>query len=228
MGSNPHLWLCFFFALSFALPVHAKGGKRTKRIRPIEEATGFAIGTEVNIYQGTTYMNAQAEYTAPSGWAFGAVLLNAPIYGGGAQNYELDGYFVVSKFTKLGQSWNLLMGAQNGTTLHRPHQLHSFEYAGLEFRPTDVLSWHAGPYFVNDALATVHEPIGAWLGFEWRTIPGMLHVQADWWSGHNNLSGSVVNVLLFPSWPVYGYLGLNVPAAQSGNEFAGIVGLAIR
>lgn len=211
---------------SLSLEAKTKG-RRAKRVRPIQEPSGLTINPEVNVYRGATFVNLLVEYTTASEWSFGIQMLNAPIYGG-QDDTKLDTYVVISKTTRIRDSWYLLAGAQNGTPLIAPHPFHSFEYLGAEYRPFEQFSFHAGPYFVNYALAGIHEPIGGWVGFEWEAVDDILHVQADWWSGHNGLSGSLVNFVLFPSSRLYGYLGVSLPAANSGNEFAGVIGMVLR
>jgi len=57
--------------------------------------------------------------------------------------------------------------------------------------------------------------------------PGVFWTEMDWFSGDNNLSGAVVNNYWQATQIVALYAGLQVPAAQSGNAFAGIVGFAL-
>lgn len=49
----------------------------------------------------------------------------------------------------------------------------------------------------------------------------------DWLSGNNNLSGAVVNNFWRVSNRVTVYAGLQIPAENSTNDFAGILGFAL-
>jgi hypothetical protein len=69
--------------------------------------------------------------------------------------------------------------------------------------------------------------VGALVGIDLMFVPGVFWTEMDWFSGDNNLSGAVVNNYWQVTQIVTVYAGLQVPATQSGNAFAGIAGLAL-
>jgi hypothetical protein len=205
---------------------HVRAPKRIKVNTADEEGPGYAFTEEFNLYRGTTYSNTVIEYSTRNGWLFGLQLLNVPVYGGGAQNFEYDGYFTVSKSFKLNDYWSLAIGTQNGTVLANvtPNHLHNFTYIDSQYTQNQWLNYHLAPFYVNDALATIHQPYGVMAGFEIRFIPKMLHLQGDYFSGNSNISGGIVNLVYYPLQNLQTYFGVNVPGPNSGNEFAGNVG----
>lgn len=206
---------------------HAKAPKRFK-INPADaETIGFYFTEEFNLYRGTDYSNTVIEYVTQSGWTFGLQLLNVPISGGGAQNYEYDGYVTLTKTFKMNSVWALAVGTQIGTVLANvtPKQLHNFTFVDNLLIINDILNVHVGPFFVNDALATIHQPIGVMTGFEIRIFPKLLHIQGDYFSGNTNISGAIVNIVYYPLANLQTYCGVSVPGPDSGNEFAGNVGI---
>ena len=205
---------------------HAKKPKRIKINPADEETTGFNFTEEFNLYRGTVYSNTVIEYVTKTGWTFGLQLLNVPAVGSGAQNYEYDGYFTLSKVFKINDFWAFAVGTQIGTVLAnvKPKQLHNFTFVDNLFTPADWVNFHIGTFYVNDALATIHQPVGVMTGFEIRFIPKLLHLQGDYFTGNSNISGAIVNLVYYPLENLQTYCGVSVPGPHSGNEFAGNIG----
>jgi hypothetical protein len=206
---------------------HAKKPKRIKVNPADDETSGFNFTEEFNLYRNAVYSNTVIDYATRSAWVFGLQLLNVPAYGSGAQNYEYDGYFTLSKTFKFNQSWALAVGTQVGTVLANvaPKQLHNFTFANGLFTQNDWLNYSIGPFYVNDALATIHQPVGVMAGFEVRIVPRLLHLQGDYFSGNSNISGGIVNAVFYPLPNLQTYCGVNVPGPHSGNEFSGNLGI---
>jgi hypothetical protein len=221
--------------LLLALATHAAAGedahtKKPKRIKvnPADDDTsGLNFTEEFNLYRGTVYSNTVIEYATRTAWVFGLQILNVPAYGGGAQNYEYDGYFTLSKAFKLNEFWALAVGTQVGTVLANvaPKQLHNFTFANSLFTQNNWLNYYIGPFYVNDALATIHQPVGVMAGFEIRVVPKLVHLQADYFSGNSNISGAIVNLVFYALPNLQTYFGVNVPGPHSGNEFSGNLGI---
>ncbi len=207
-----------------------RGSKKAKRIKvnlANEETSGFNFVEEFNLYRETVYSNTVIEYTTAAGWLFGLQLLNVPVVGGGAQNYEYDGYFTLTKTLRINRFWALAAGTQIGTVLENvaPKQLHNFTFLNNVINQTDWLEYYVGPFYVNDALATIHQPVGVMAGFEIKILPKLLHLQGDYFSGNSNISGGIVNVVYYPLPSLQAYCGVNVPGPHSENEFSGNIGI---
>jgi len=208
--------------------VHEKAPKRIKVNPATEESGGLTLTQEFNIYRGAAYANIVIDYATRDGWLFGMQLLNVPVAGDGAQTFQNDGYLMLSKTFTINDAWSLAVGSQNGRVLtHAPtHRWHHFSFLDSQFTPGERLNFHLGAFYVNDALATIHQPYGAMAGFEIRMLPKVLHLQADYFSGTSNISGNIVNLFYYPAANWQTYLGVNMPAPHTGGEFAGNVGIA--
>ena len=161
-----------------------------------------------------------------SGWALGLQLLNVPMSPDGGQIFDYDAYVTLSKTFKFNEIWSLSAGSHFGTVLTNisPTQLHNFTFIDNQLDWNDYFNCHLGPFYVNDALATIHQPYGIMAGFEVRFLPKTLHLQGEYYSGNSNISGSIVNLVYFPWKNLQTYIGVSVPAPHSGSEFAGNAG----
>lgn len=90
----------------------------------------------------------------------------------------------------------------------------------------DGLLWDLGSYFANKAITTTTDFYGYTGGFTLHIIQNKLLCQGDYFSGHNNLSGAVINVIFYfiPSSNVY--FGIGIPESNSGNEFYDNMGIS--
>lgn len=206
-----------------------RGGNHRIRVTPdLQPEPGFLLTAESNIYRSSLYANAFLEYQTEDFWNLGLYVINMPLRGS-SQSFEYDAYVSIAKWWRVAEHWLINMGTQNGTTLFQmPRQLHDFTYAQGFFKVNDYLNLSAGAFYVNRALATINQPIGASVGIDINLIPGTLWTEYDFLSGNTNISGSVVNLFWRPDNLVTLYVGIQVPAAQSGNEFAGNVGIAVQ
>jgi len=195
-----------------------------------EDSLGLNIINEFNVYRNVIYLNSIVQYNTKDLWSFGLQLLNIPLRNNGAQNYEYDGYLTLTKSIKLSENDVLSIGTQVGTTLlsQPPTQIHNFSFVDNQYEVNDTFNFHIAAFYVNDALATIHQPFGIIAGFEYKVFPKKFHIQGDWYSGNSNVSGSVVNFNYYVLDNFQCYIGINVPAHNSGNEFAGNLGFNLR
>ena len=214
-------------ALPLSLPAK-DSGKAAHPVRKIDTTPNlddndvWSLTLEANDYAGTDYLSPVLDFSAAGGWDVQLAAYNIPAYGGGAQNYEWDSYINVSKTFVLNQQWQLIAGAQNGTTAFAaPRQWHTVDYAMMSFQPVPLISVRAGPFWADKALTTTTDVVGYSAGFN-LNFSAQFFVQADYFSGHNNLSGAVINV-----WYRMFYVGVGVPETDSGNEFYGISGVKL-
>lgn len=191
----------------------------------MEEQKGLMLTAESNIYQGTVYANTFLEYLTENRWDVGVYCFNMTLYGGGAQSFEYDTYISITKWLDIADGWKLAIGSQNGTTLFSNSRgWHHFSFVQNAVRVNDTFNVSVGMFYVNRALATINQPVGALVGFDVNFIPGTLWAEYDFVSGNSNVSGSLMNLFWKPATNTHLYTGIQVPATDSGNEFAGIVG----
>ena len=211
-----------------ALAQQAQAKKRPKInvVQVHEPDNSFLLTTEANTYYTTNYANLSLEYSGADGFDIGLSSQNIPLSGtGDAQNYNEDTYLQLSKTfnTDFGE---ISIGTQNGFHLgsENVHKLHNFEYLDVLF-DFDIIKIHTGSYYVNKALSTVDNHVGFMSGI----IVGNenLYWQTDYFSGHTNVSGAQSAVYYRPYSFIKGYAGLLVPETNSGNEFAGLLGIQL-
>ena len=171
-----------------------------------------------HISDSTLYDNLTLDYSMSNGWDFQIASLNIPYVGGGAQNYNMDSYFNLSKTFKIYGPFKAIIGSQNGTVFSGKSEWHNADYGMLIYQPSGKLNLHCGPYFVDKTLATTTNTVGYTGGFSYHVAD--FGVEADYFSGHNNLSGANINMF----YQDY-YVGIVVPEHNSSNEFAGVLGI---
>ena len=223
---------------SIPLNCLAKGKAKIKlRTNPNQIENVWTLTNELNYYhvpnqtnQNTLYENITLDYSAINGWDFQLASYNIPLVGGGAQNYQADTYFNISKTFNVSEDFQAVFGAQNGTTIphsNNPRQLHNADYALAVYQPSRQINLHVGPYWVNKALSTTTDYLGYTGGFNIEVLDNLLTLQADYFSGNNNLSGAVFNTWIRVHPKVQVYFGVGVPETYSGNEFYGTVGFSV-
>ena len=168
----------------------------------------------------TNYVNATIGYSFDFGLDAQVATYNCPLSGGGAQNFECDTYINITQTIQLRDKLNLILGAQNGTVFNAPAQWHNVDFGVLSYTPIKGIEMHGGSYFVNSYLANLPvDVIGYTTGFVAKFTP-KFSVEADYFDGHNNLSGAQFN-FFYKSY----YVGVIIPETGSGNQYAGVVGL---
>ena len=222
------------YAVIFSESVLAKSGKKTHPVKKVDVTPNtndndiWTLTLESDIYETTNYLNPIIDFSASNGWDVQMAFYSIPLYGGGAQNYEWDSYINLSKTFDINPYLKALAGSQNGTTLFsKPRQWHNFNYGLLIVQPLAFINLHGGPYWANKALSTTTDVVGYTTGFAVDLIKDKLSFQGDYFSGHCNVSGAVVNLFyrLLPKVQVY--MGVNVPETDSGNEFYGLLGVSV-
>lgn len=203
-----------------------KGGHRIRVTPNLEEEEGLTLTSESNIYRSTLYQNIFIDNKTDNDWYYGIAMLNMPAIGGGAQNYEYDWYVNISKRINISDGIKVLIGSQNGTTaFNTQRQLHNFTFTQGIFEITPRLTVSSGVYYVNNALSIKGQALGATFGMNVKFIDKVLWSELEFQSGNTNVSGSVMNLFWKPMNEFAFYTGLQVPTTNSGNEFAGNLGI---
>lgn len=194
----------------------------------LEEINGINVTTELNIYQSSLYSNHFIEYKGESDYELGIYFNNIPLQTGHAYSpsYLYDSYIGASKFFSVSKDFKIGLGTQSGTQL-RPGVSNylNFDFSTIEYQYKNLVLGIGG-YFVNNALSQNGNIVGQLVDISYKIIPGVLWTEASWISGSNNISGSVINLFYRPKRNVSLYMGIQVPAKNSGNEFAGNIGFS--
>ena len=211
--------------LVLAPQVQAKKRPKINVVQVNEPDDSWILTTEDNSYYTTNYGNISLEHSGADGLDIGLSVQNISLSGSGdAQNYNNDSYLQVSKTydTDFGE---VSFGSQNGFHFasQNTHKLHSFEYFDALYEATDYIKVHSGIYYVNKGLSTTDHHVGFITGI----IIGdsNLYIQTDYFSGHSNVSGAQSAIYYSPYPFIKAYTGVLVPEKNSGNEFAGVIGV---
>ena len=199
--------------------------KRLK-INPVTKSEdAWTANAETDVYRAGTYENLIIGYSAINGWDFSLTLINTQVLGS-HKHFVGETFFNISKTFDINDSFSMVLGSQNGLALVNSHPQLWYDYTYLDNRYT-IFPWlliHGGVYFANAALTQTSRQIGFLTGTEIQLIQKCLSLQMDYISGHQNLSGATINLLLNITTRTQMYLGVSVPEQNSGNEFAGIAG----
>jgi hypothetical protein len=213
--------------LLISLNVQAKGGH--KMLRPssiLDDDYKVTLTLESDTYNATEYLSPSVTLSTKNGWDIGFSSQNVTVWGGGAQNYENDTYFNLSKTFKIANRLYTTFGTQTGYVVSPfLNQVHAFDYWDNTYKPFNWINFHFGTYYANKNLSTTTEQIGYLTGFEVIFIPHVLKFNSDYFSGHTNVSGNVSTVTWYTPIKHFSlFSGVGVPEKNSGNEFYGIVG----
>lgn len=196
----------------------------------------ITISNEFNLYNGDSsvlyglpsisYDINSAENKLLDGLSFSIISQNIPIVGSGAQNYEMDTYIGISKFSKVTDTFGILIGSLNGTDFRGAGRLHHQDYLDFRYRGIREIIVHSGIYYVDKGLSLSTNYLGYMGGIEINLEKW--NIDLDYWSGSNNLSGGsyIMTYKGFGSQRVW--FGLGIPEHNSGNEFYGILGFSYR
>ena len=156
-GRMKHLLVLMLLLFFIPFNTHAKGKGKAKiklRTNPNQIEDVWTVSNELNYYhepnqpyQNTLYENITLDYSASNGWDFQLASYNIPLVGGGAQNYQADTYFNISKTFIISQDFQAVLGTQSGTTLlhsANSRQLHNADYALVVYQPSRQVNLHAG------------------------------------------------------------------------------------
>jgi hypothetical protein len=193
---------------------------------PEFDGTKLIFSTDMSLYRNTQYLNPSLQYYT-SNYSVGIQAVNIRLGGDQMQNFESDTYLNAAKKFNINSIYSVEIGGMAGTNLNnRSQQLHASAYFDNNFVVTENLAIGIGSYYVNDVLATIHQPFNAHAGIKYKMNDFTL--VGDYFSGNNNLSGAVVNLFYKLTPSLRPYIGVQVPEKNSGNEFAGTVGFSVK
>ncbi|MEN9681088.1 MAG: hypothetical protein RLZZ627_981 [Pseudomonadota bacterium] len=198
------------------------------RVTPDYDSPGVSLISEFNVYGGALYTNAMMDYLTEDGWDVGINSFNIPVAGTASANgKQYDTFLNITKFFFPTEDLIIGLGTQNGTHFSGGgRQLNNFDFAQMTYEWDDWLKLTAGGYYVNSALSDTRQNGGALVGIDIMFIPQVFWTEMDWLSGNNNLSGAVVNNFWRVTNQVTVYAGLQIPAENAVNDYAGILGFA--
>ena len=222
--------LCLLLMPSMASWGGQSGGSHYRlRVTPDYDQPGLSMISEFNVYGSALYTNAMVDYLNEEGWDIGVNSFNIPVAGTASANgKQFDTFLNITKFFFPTDDLIIGIGTQNGTHFSGgARQLNNFDFAQVTYEWDDWLKVSSGSYYVNDALSQTSQNVGAIVGIDIMFIPGVFWTEMDWISGNNNLSGAVVNNFWQVTDQVAVYAGLQIPAENSTNDFAGILGFSL-
>ncbi len=207
----------------------AKTHRQQKRLKinPVTDyEDAWTANTETNVYRSGTFENISVGYSARNGWDYSLSLINTQILGSNKQ-FQGDTFFNIAKTFDISTDFSIVVGSQNGVAMVnvQPQRWYDFTFLDNRYDVTPWLLMHGGPYIANAALTGTSRQVGFMTGTEITFIQNKLSLQMDYISGHQSLSVATVNVLYNISPRCQIYMGVSVPEQNSGNEFAGILGL---
>ncbi len=205
------------------------GGRHRIRVTPDFDVEGYSAMSEFNVYQGALFSNFYVDYLSEDGFDIGLNSFNVPISGpsSASNGQQYDTFLNLTKFFYL-DGWVLGMGTQNGTSLGgHGKKLHNFDFAQVTYEWKDWLKLTAGSYYISNALSQSSQNVGALVGVDIEFIDKTLWLEMDWLGGNNSMSGAVINQFWKPTQTLILYAGTQIPAPNSGNRYAGIIGFGI-
>jgi len=214
--------------LCISINSFAKGQHKIDTTPEIETDV-FTIQAEENYYHvpnsnslpvDTNYLNLSIGYSFDFGLDLQLITYNCPLSGGGAQNYECDTFFNMTQTVNITEYVNVITGIQNGISILNPINWHNIDFSVISYSPIKEFEGHFGSYFVNKSEGTIGIDVIGYTGGFIYNVYDKFRIESDYFNGHNNLSGAQIN--FFYDW---GYLGIIVPETNSGNEFAGVIGV---
>jgi len=215
-----------FCAILISASVNAEIAIRPKRMQDDTHLYKVILGSELNLYRNTVYDTLSLQYYGSS-WSFGLQSANIRLAGKQAQNYESDTYINIGRSFDISEDLKFETGAMIGTNMNdNLQQLHATATMDINYQVSKNLNIHFGGYYVNDVLATIHQPYNFSTGFKYHYKDVV--VLADYYSGNNNMSGTTFNVFYKLTSNFRPYVGVIVPERNSGNEFAGVVGFTTK
>lgn len=185
----------------------------------------WVANVETDIYQLGTYENFTFGYSAKNDWDFSVSLLNVQIAGSNL-SFQGEPFVNTAKTFVFTSQLEITLGSLNGFTSGTvgPTQWLAFNFIDFQYVPVAGIEIHGGPYLANKAITGTSRQAGFQTGIEIDLLGDRLALNMNYISGHQSLSGANVN-LTFNMTPLFQvYLGVLVPEANSGNEFAGVVG----
>ena len=215
-----------FLLLSFSVYAEHKTPHRIRVVPDYIDENGLQTTTELNLYQGSTYINQFVEYETEDNLTVGAYFNNLPInVVGYHQTYTDDSYIGMSKWWGDKSQLRFGISSQIGTQLTGSNSnLLAFTTTQLQYTVFNSLTISVGPWWGNNAMTTVGNYVGASVNLGYK-LNDSIRIEGSWYSGSTNLSGAVINSFYTVRKGIECYVGMQIPATNSGNEFAGNIGL---
>jgi hypothetical protein len=190
----------------------------------IEET--LAVDQEFNVYSNTAMSNTSIDYGLSDGWNIGASFLSAQFYASrsDAWSFQPDALINLEKHWTLGAG-RVVAGTQTGAGfLAKATVLMNYSY--LEFQQ-HISDWNVdfdiGSYYGNAALAG-WQSVGLHVNME---IPlgAEVRLNGDYLSGGNGIAATTLKLLymLDKDWQLAA--GVQIAGAQTGDDYAGVLGL---
>lgn len=214
--------------LSFDISASGKKTKINIHTFGVDGENSLILNTETNQYLESTYINTGLTLSTDTGWDLSISSQNIPILNGGTQSFQADTYLNISKKIKVNGYLDLTVGTQNGYQLYDTvhiGKVHQFHYSDLELKLTDNITLRGGEFYVNKELSTKSEYVGGIAGITLSYKD--FEIIADYFSGHNNVSGASVDFGYYVKKWLQPYIGIGIPEQNSGNEFYGEFGINI-
>lgn len=185
----------------------------------------WVANQETDLYQLGTYTNFSFGYSAKNDWDISVSLLNVQITGSNL-SFQGEPFINTAKTFELSSRLELTFGSLNGFTTGAvaPAQWLNFNFIDFQYVPVPGVEVHGGPYHANRAITGTSRQVGFQTGIEIDLLGDRLALNMDYISGEHSLSGANVTLTLNVTSLLQVYLGVLVPEANSGNEFAGLVG----
>lgn len=220
--------------LSFAAFAEHKSPHRIRVLPDYDNFTGVQQTTELNIYQNSIYVNKFLEWESADELTIGIYFNNIPLdhQGKYRQTYIDDTYVGIGKWWGKRGELRFGISGQIGTQLpedgmrQTTRSLLAVTIAQVQYTFLNNFIVSIGPYWANPAMSTVGNYVGTAVNVGWK-LSNQLRIEGSWYSGKTNLSGAIINMYysIFPDTDVY--VGVQIPEANSGNEFAGNVGFIV-
>lgn len=171
--------------------VYARNRTSVKRYDVEDTSYKLILIEELNIYNSVQYLNNYFQYF-DNHWNVGIQSTNVKISGISNQSFENDSYINGSYTYEIYDDIDLEVGGQIGTNFdNNVQKLHTYDFVDLSTELIDEMFIHVGGYYVNDELATIHQPFNYQTGIKYKHDDIIITI--DYYSGHNNVSGSIVN-----------------------------------
>lgn len=186
----------------------------------------YHIPNQVNQNTGVTnptdtyYFVGNLGYTTKFGTTVSINTSNVPIAGGSAQNIQSLSGLMISQNFIINKYFDASLGTQNMTVFYGKMRLYNFDYSLVTFKANENISFHFGGYYASKALSLTSNVLAYTGGLIIKL--DNFSIEGDWFADHTNVSGGNLN-LFYKKY----YIGVIIPAHNSGNEFAGSVGYRV-
>jgi hypothetical protein len=191
---------------------------------PLENLT---VDQEFNWYAGAGFSNTTVDYGLAKNWNIGVSFLSAQFYsiGSAAQPFQPEVLFNLEKHFQPTAYSAVVIGTQTGAGITSQGSV-LIDYSYMDYQwswsrwNTDI---DFGGYYANAALAGA-ESVGWHVKLEWPLGKG-LRMDGDYVSGRSSVGGTTLRLLYPLAAAIKLGIGVQIPAAGSGNDFSGLLGV---